>query len=211
MPTFFIITLQVPRRNYPWWDKKSWIQSFLREAEDFKYYGVYVVALYTGMRYGEIIGLNRKDVDLANGRINVHRQWLERQRCYGPVKHKIPRYIDFESDSIVGKVLRQHCRIAGIEGALFVTSSGNHPCKSGIAGKYFSAIIRRAKVPRICFHGLRHTFASWYMKEVDDIWALKEILGHSNIVTTQRYAHHSRRQRKQMICFDAGRGVEGHC
>ena len=49
----------------------------------------------------------------------------------------------------------------------------------------------------LTFHGLRHnTFASWYMVEVGDIWSLMQILGHSSIKTTMRYAHVSGKHQK---------------
>jgi len=60
-------------------------------------------------------------------------------------------------------------------------------------------VVKRAGVPIIRFHDLRHTFASWYMIEVGDIWSLKGILGHVDVQTTQRYAHLSQRHQRMPI------------
>lgn len=65
-----------------------------------------------------------------------------------------------------------------------------------LAGYHFSKLVAGAQVPKIRFHDLRHTFASWYMIEVGDIWSLKGILGHVDVQTTQRYAHLSDRHQK---------------
>ena len=70
-----------------------------------------------------------------------------------------------------------------------------------LAGPCFSNIVKKARVPKIRFHDLRHTFASWYMIEIDEIWALKSILGHCDIRTTQRYAHHSKSRKRKTLEF----------
>ena len=64
------------------------------------------------------------------------------------------------------------------------------------ATHHLNKVIKAAGVPEIRFHDLRHTFASWYMIEVGDIWSLKGILGHVDIQTTQRYAHLSQSHQK---------------
>ena len=42
---------------------------------------------------------------------------------------------------------------------------------------------------RVCFHSCRHTFASWHVSEGTDIYAVKSLMGHSNISMTERYSH----------------------
>ncbi len=192
-------SLAVVSAPYPWWDKREDIASFLDEAKKSRYYAVYLLALETGMRYGEIVGLSKDDVDLEQGTLHVHRQWLERQKCYGPTKGGEPRWVDFVPGGRLAQALDTACRVSKHEEAVFTTQSGGRPFKSGLAEKFFKGIQRRAGVPTICFHGLRHTFASWYMREHDNIWVLKSILGHKDIKTTQRYAHHSQRERQKPL------------
>ena len=52
----------------------------------------------------------------------------------------------------------------------------------------FEDSLERAEIEDFRFHDLRHTFASWYMMNGDDLYELAKILGHSNIKMTERYA-----------------------
>jgi hypothetical protein len=53
----------------------------------------------------------------------------------------------------------------------------------------FSTACKRAGLEDLHFHDLRHTFASHWMMNGGDLYALKDILGHKSITMTQRYAH----------------------
>jgi integrase len=191
-------SLTVTTKPYVWWSKEDDIQKFLAAAKASRYFPVYLLALETGLRYGEIVGLSTRDVDLEQGTIHVHRQWNEREGCYGPTKHGKARFVDFTVGGELGLMLGAQVRAARGE-RLFVTATGAPVTKSNVAHKLFRASIRRAGVPLIPFHGLRHTFASWYMIRHDNVWDLMAILGHSNIKTTMRYAHQSQRARRKPL------------
>lgn len=196
---YAVESLEIPEKPYPWWDKEEDIQAFLKAARESRYYAVYLTALETGLRYGELIGLNWGDIDLRCGTIHVHRQWLERESDYGPPKHGRERWVDFNPAGGLGDELRRAAHGSKDSDPVFTTATGALPTKGGVAHKYFKAAIRRAGVPEICFHGLRHTFASWYMIRHDNVWDLSAILGHSSIKTTMRYAHHSKRARRKPL------------
>ena len=52
----------------------------------------------------------------------------------------------------------------------------------------FKSALKTAGIENFRFHDLRHTFASWYMMNGGDLYALAKILGHANIKMTERYA-----------------------
>ena len=52
----------------------------------------------------------------------------------------------------------------------------------------FENLLGRAKIRDFRFHDLRHTFASWYMMNGGDLYALAKLMGHANIKMTERYA-----------------------
>ena len=162
------------------------------------------------MRLGEIVGLSKQDIDFERGKIRVWRQWSDIYGRFGPCKFDIERWIDFDREGHLATVLKEAMVQSPDSEAIFVTSTGRRVTNRALAERYFKNIVRHAKVPPISFHGMRHTFASWYMIDVDDIWALKNILGHSDIQTTQRYAHHSKRQRRTPLNLTSQSGALPH-
>lgn len=181
-------TLKLPAVKYVWWEKKEHVARFLAEARKTPLYAAYKLALECGLRLGEIVGLSKQDVDLKRHQLHIHRQWLEAQGCFGPTKGRRERFINFSPDSGLKEALAEAFLRSPDREAIFVTKTGRR-IRSTKLRKHFPMLIRRSKVPHLKFHELRHTFASWYMIEHDDIWSLKQILGHKDIQTTQRYAH----------------------
>lgn len=189
----------VPKRQYEWWEDRGDIKRFLDVArERSKFYPIYLLALETGMRYGEIVGLAKESVDLQAGRIAIVRQWLHQQREFGPPKHGEHRWVDFAPEGEIGRVLAKAMKRSKFE-LVFPGLTGRPYSRSGLASKVFKSLQKRARVPELRFHDLRHTFASWYMLEHDNVWDLKAILGHSDIKTTMRYAHHSKKTRRKPL------------
>jgi len=107
--------------------------------------------------------------------------------------------VPFHPDSGLREILKEAIEKSTHPEAIIVTPSGKRILNRKLAGYHFPKLVGAAKVPKIRFHDLRHTFASWYMIEVGDIWSLKGILGHVDVQTTQRYAHLSQRHHKMPI------------
>lgn len=189
-----------PKLTYPWWEDKSHIVSFLQTAKErSKYYPVYLLALETGMRYGECVGLWKEDVDLSQGRLLVQRQWLQTLRCYGMPKNDKTRWIDFNPEGELASMLRRAVETSRHPNLVFPSAGERELGYNLVAQKVFKSLQRRAGVPEIGFHDLRHTFASHYMREHDSIWDLQAILGHADVKMTMRYAHQSKRSRRKPL------------
>lgn len=75
---------------------------------------------------------------------------------------------------------------------------------------------RRAKLEDVRFHDLRHTFASWWVQAGGDLYPLKEVLGHSDLTMTQRYAHLNRETAHRLAksvfehILDTAERIRGH-
>lgn len=150
----------------------------MSQARHDRYYAAYLLALEWGLRLGEVVGLSKQDVDFRSHQIHVHRQWLDKERRYGPTKHGRTRHVSFHPDSELAVVLKEAINSSPHIEAIFVTGTGNRIGNRKLSGYYFQRMILAAQVKRIRFHDLRHTFASWYMINSGEIWDLKQILGH---------------------------------
>lgn len=130
---------------------------------------IVVVALNTGMRIGEILNLEWNQLDLKNRVIIVE------HTKNGKIR-KIP----------INSTLRNLFVNARILGK-YVFGNGINPY--GSIKKGFHAAIRRAGIPHLRFHDLRHTFATRLVSNGIDLATVKELLGHSTIMMTMRYTH----------------------
>ena len=209
-PARDVALLKVPQQRYIWWDNEEDIKIFLRTARETRYYLAYRLALDLGMRLGEIIGLSKADINLERHQIHIHRQWLDKEQRYGPTKQNRERFIGYDPGSDLHNLLRQAVQNSPHPEAIITALSGKRLGARKLSGYHFKRAIIKSGVPDIRFHDLRHTFASWFMIKNDDIWALKGILGHNDIQTTQKYAHLSSRFQnapvfdwnlKEEVCF----------
>jgi integrase len=152
---------------------------------------VYVAAVYTGMREGELAGLHWADVDLERRLITVQRSFK------GPTKADDVRYVPI-LDPLLPVLRSWRLRCPGT--LVFPNRDGrmHHPSARifqetlhrvlDLAG--FERVNRKGKArPIISFHSLRHTFASHWMMRGGDLFKLQKILGHKSVQMTQRYAH----------------------
>jgi len=124
-----------------------------------------IVALNTGLRLGELLGLIWERVDLSRGVIRLEVTKSGRRR-------EVP--LNAESyDALVSLNPKA-------SGRVFRTKS--------VRKAYENAVIN-AKLDDVNFHTLRHTFASWAVMRGVSLKELQELLGHSSLAMTMRYAH----------------------
>jgi integrase/recombinase XerD len=130
-------------------------------------YHVIVLAMETGMRKGEIFGLERPRVVFSRGVIQL-------EMTKNGTRREIPmRQAVYD---VLSEVL---AALPTSETRLF----------RGSIRKAFESALERAQIEDFRFHDLRHTFASWFMMRGGSIYALQQILGHKDIKQTMRYAH----------------------
>jgi len=161
------------------------IQKFLVAAadEDEGVFELYYTATYTGMRAGELSGLQWGDVSLSRRLITV-------QRSYdSTTKTDEIRYVPILD--VLLPVLRAWKVRCPSSMWVFPNKVGHmHQPSSRVFQETLQRVRERAGIPyRFRFHDFRHTFASHWMMAGGDIYRLQKILGHKSIQMTERYAH----------------------
>lgn len=147
--------------------KPEEVKDLLEKAKSLRSYLVIALAVYTGMRQGEIMRLNWKDVDLENNMITV---MLSKPGKF----RKIPIHKD------LGFILKSNGKKSGLiyDGTVRTI-------------EWELTLIRKEmpKTEHFRFHDLRHTFASLLIKSGVDIYTVSKLLGHGQVTTTQIYTH----------------------
>ena len=175
---------------------KTWsadeVNQFLSAVSDHRWYPIYTLAIYTGMRQGEILGLHREDINLEKGVINVRHQ-VSAIRGQGlvitePKSEKARRPITLPSSAL--DILKSHLElIDGGPGLVFTTSTGRPNSPRNIL-RHFKVVIERTGLPEIRFHDLRHTHATLLLAAGVHPKIVQERLGHSQIsLTLDTYSH----------------------
>ena len=141
-----------------------------------------LVVLRTGMRIGELLALQWQDVDLVAGRITVRRNVVWGH--LGTPKSGKSREIPLSNDAL--KALKDHRHLRG---PLVFCDGGGHMLTEGEVRHPLWRACKRAGLRQITWHVCRHTFASHLVMRGVPIKVVQELLGHSTILMTMRYAH----------------------
>lgn len=140
-----------------------------------------LMALRTGMRLGELCGLQWQDIDLERKMLTVQHS-LVRGVLGSPKSHKI-RHIPLTDDLCRTLYERRHER-----GFVFRRPDGR-PIIDWVAEVGIRRACKKAGIREVGWHTLRHTFASQLVSEGVPLNAVQELLGHSTVVMTMKYAH----------------------
>ena len=172
-------------------------------------YGVFIrLALSTGMRIGEIVGLRWDDIDFTN-RILFVRSTLNRlptvdgesktQLFVGTPKTKNGRRFIPLFDAIISDLAdwrktqeadAQLAQSAYENTGYVVTNEFGKPIELRTFRDHYIRILKAAGLPHFTFHALRHTFATRAIEQGMDVKALSKILGHASVgFTLDTYAH----------------------
>ena len=185
----------------------SQIQQFLTIIQGHRQEALFILALATGMRRGEILGLKWRDVDLEEGVLHI-------QRILTRIPSKLPGkgFTEAEPKTERGRrsillpvftveALKAH-RVRQLEAKLkagigwqdhdyvFCTSIGTHLNPTRDVLDQFKILLKKAGLPAIRFHDLRHSSATMLLGMKVHPKIVQEILGHSQIsITMDIYSH----------------------
>jgi integrase len=152
---------------------------------------LYVTALGTGLRQGELLGLRWQDVDLERGELTV-RHTLERgTRTLAAPKTERARRTLRLAQQVVAALVEHRSRqaIVPLSGLVFATDKGT-PLDTRNVTRYLQRHLARLGLPHQRFHDLRHAFATLMIEAGEDLGAVSRILGHADFATTADiYAH----------------------
>ena len=161
-------------------------QLYLALPEHFR--PVFAVGVFGGLRKNEILGLRWSDIDLRRRRILVQRQKVHGKNETGPLKDNESRVVPI-NDTLL-KVLKDW-KLRGPRGRLVFRSRIGTMVDDHTPGMHLDAAFEELpKIKRITWYqATRHSFASHWVMDGRPIEKLRDILGHSSVTTTERYAH----------------------
>ena len=146
--------------------------------------------LATGLRRGELLGLKWEDIDLDRGNLRVKRQIarIDGEIVEAPLKTKNAyRTLPLAEDTV--DVLQQQKKKVGSRPWVFPSPTGG-PISPDSVLHMLHRVLKRAGLPRVRFHDLRHTFATLALQNGVDIKTVSGMLGHFSAgFTLDTYAH----------------------
>ena len=166
------------------------LASFFREARESGVFELYYLELATGLRRGELLGLKWEDVDLDRGDLRVRRQVsrINGEVVEAPLKTKNAyRILPLAEDTV--SVLKEQRRKVGNSPWVFPSPNGG-PISPDSVLHMLHRVLKRAGLPKVRFHDLRHTFATLALQNGVDVKTVSGMLGHFSAgFTLDTYAH----------------------
>ncbi len=174
----------------------------LEAASGERFESIYVLAIYTGLRQGELLGLKWDDVALGDGLIRVrrtltrHRGRLLLSEPKTKRSRRTVRLTEPAVDALRDHLARQVVQIEGLgdvyrdQGLVFATQTGALVNPSNLRKRSFAPLLEKAGLPKIRFHDLRHTCATLLLARNVNPKIVSEMLGHATIaITLDTYSH----------------------
>jgi integrase len=178
-------------------------RTLLEAARGDRFEALYALAITTGLRRGELLGLRWDDVDLEGGTLRVGRALVREggRHAVGETKTRrgrrqvrlTPRTVN-ALKAHRKRQLEEKLRLTGLyedSGLIFATQRGTAVNPENLIRRSFKPLLNRAGLPDIRFHDLRHTCATLLLARGVHPKLVQELLGHATIaMTLDTYSHY---------------------
>jgi integrase len=173
--------------------------ALLKGAAGHRLEALFVLAVNSGLRQGELFGLQWRDVDLTEKQVRVRHSLEEldgKLRLKEPKSDKSRRTVDLPASA--SEALAGHRKRMLAEGhyapdqPVFCDTDGGWLRKSNFIRRVYAPLLTKAKIEGVPFHGWRHFHASYHIELGTNVKVLQERLGHADVSTTMRFYVHTR-------------------
>ncbi len=170
-------------------------KALLRSAKDHRLEALFVLALTTGMRQGELFALRWSDVDLSRRALSVVRS---AQEVSGEIA-----FVEPKTDSSRRRIALSRIAVTALQKRRSIATKEDHDSelvfpsdrgyplrKSNFIRRVWEPMRKAAKLGNVRFHNLRHTATTLLLIEGVNAKVVQEMLGHSDIrLTLDTYSH----------------------
>lgn len=152
-----------------------------------------LLAIYTGMRLGEIQGLQWHDINFNFKTISIKRAWSELEHDFKDTKNESSRRIIRINDVMLQQLanLKKQVKPESNKNQVFINQYKTVPTSNAV-NKTLRKLLKTLRINKrgFHFHSLRHTHVAYLLANQVDLYAISKRLGHSDIGTTSRvYAY----------------------
>jgi len=200
------------KKNYLTPEQLSILLNHIKRHEDIVYYSLFLTIAYTGMRKGEALGLQWRNIDFTNQTISIERH----RGNYGVDSTKTKNSErTIKIDEIVLQQLKSyriavkafllshgrklHDDITKDDSFIFISPNTAEPFISTRLNAIFNRIVAAAGLPATTIHGLRHTHATILMNNDIPVKAIAERLGNTPEMIHTTYGHVLREMEDKII------------
>lgn len=182
------------------------ILNYIQSHFTFMRLGIYI-SLSTGLRIGEICALKWSDINVTDGTITVSRTIERIYIIEGEMKHtelviNTPKTKNSCREIPMSKELLAMIKPLKkvVNEDFYVLTNNERPTEPRTYRNYYNGLMVKLDIPKLKYHGLRHSFATRCIEAGCDYKTVSVLLGHSNISTTLNlYVHPNMEQKKRCI------------
>ena len=182
------------------------LMDYLKDNFTFPNLGI-LVCLSTGLRIGEVCALKWSDINMDTGLLHVNRT-IERiyivdsDKPHTEIVINTPKTKNSLREIPLSKELLRIFKslMKVVNKDYYVLTNNTKPTEPRTYRNYFNKLLKQLDIPRLKFHGLRHSFATRCIESHCDYKTVSVLLGHADISTTLNlYVHPNEEQKRSCI------------